>query len=495
MLPGKIALKINKVFEEHWHRPFLFGLDLPVAMTYASFYTSIIILKERLRQNGLLSGDRCCVILPNSAMFLVLYMAAASSGIVLVPVDPWRGHDEVRDILKIADCQFLLAQDKRTIEGLKTLDTGALFNGLLCAKADTRPSPSLWGDLDSGNLFLITFTSGTSGEPKGIQHSFKNLFLSAEAFAEVFEFGPGNIFYHNLSMAYMAGILNLFVMPLICASSIVIGERYSVAGVLRFWEGPIKYRANTFWFIPTIAAMLLKMDRGGQGIEYAHQQALTGLIGTAPLSEQLKGDFEEKYNIPLYESYGLSETLFVTSNYPGFQESEKSTGPPLKGVELSFGEDGEIGVRVPWMFLGYAGSKEGRDVQSPFLTGDLGALTGGKALKITGRKKDIIIRGGVNISPRRIEDLLMRELSFEEAAIVGVEDQVLGEKTVCFVALKTRGSTQENNKAAWNERIVSALGRDYTVDDFIYVDSIPRNINGKVDRNILKERYGQKKSC
>jgi long-chain acyl-CoA synthetase len=475
MPSNEISACLSRVFKENWSRDFLFGEELSKPMTYGHFYAGVAELRARLTAQGLKRGDKVCVVLPNSWRYPVLYLAAASLGVVLVPIDHSRGQTEIQDILKLAPCSLVLTKDDLS-----------LFDGLPSKHVGPFPSEPWWEGLDGEGIFLIIFTSGTTGVPKGIKHSFRNLFLSAQAFAQRFDFSREHIFYHNLSMAYMAGILNLFVMPLICGSGIVIGERFTGSSILSFWQLPVKYKANTFWFIPTIAAMLLRMDRGAQGVDYAQQVNITGLIGTAPLSEQLKHDFEAKYNIKLYESYGLSETLFLTTNAPCDLGKEKSVGHALAGVAMSFREDGEIGVRVPWNFLGYVGQEGGQDPAGVFWTGDIGEKTSTGALKITGRKKDIIIRGGVNISPRRIEEMLMQEPAVDEAVVVGVKDQILGEKTVGVVVLKpSSGGTQSINKISWNAKIEAQLGRDYSIDDYKIVETIPKNLNGKTDKNKL----------
>jgi long-chain acyl-CoA synthetase len=256
--------------------------------------------------------------------------------------------------------------------------------------------------------------------------------------------------------------------------------------MMRFWDAPIKYSVNTFWFIPTIIALLLKLDRGTNGIEYAENREIIGCVGTAALNPQIKRLFQERYNILLYESYGLSETLFVTTNYPGDPVGENSVGSVLEDVDLAFSQDNEILIDVPWMFLGYLNvdAKEYFE-NGKFRSGDLGTIDKQGSLVITGRKKDLIIRGGTNISPKRIEDFISTFNVFEEIAIVGSEDINLGEKIACFFVPK-EDSFSEDTKKELNMAVIKELGSDYRIDEFVRMDAIPKTTSGKVDKQKLK---------
>jgi len=297
----------------------------------------------------------------------------------------------------------------------------------------------------------------------------------------------------------MAGILNLFFMPMICGSKVVVGERFGIQSIPRFWEYPIKHSANTFWFIPAMLALLMKLDRGTSGIEYAKKTRITGLVGTAPLNQRLRRDFEKRYGIPLYESYGLSETLFVSTNSPsgiagGIEWGVgDGVGKPLDGVELGFREDKEISIGVPWMFLGYSNVDAKQSFSGEkFLSGDIGEFESSSGfLRITGRKKDLIIRGGINISPRRTEEFVAHSDIFDESAIIGAEDANLGEKSVCFF-VPSQGHYSDNARKQLNREIVEKLGKDYQIDEFVELKEIPKNINGKIDKPKLRKFYKEK---
>ncbi len=341
--------------------------------------------------------------------------------------------------------------------------------------------------LNFDNLFIITFTSGSTGKPKGVMHSFNNFILSSISFRDRFSFNRDNVFYHNLPMSYIGGILNLIVLPFISESKIVVGERFNVSNITKFWQTPIKYSANTFWFIPTIISLLLKLDRGNDGIDYTEKNTIVGLVGTAPLNEQAKFDFQEKYGISLFESYGLSETFFIATNFPN-NDRAGSPGKLLDGVSLTFSPDEEILLDVPWMFFGYVGLDNKKYFQDKkYLSGDLGKIDD-EFLYIIGRKKDLIIKGGTNLSPKKLEDFLNKLDIFEECVIIGTEDSVLGEKIVCVFVSNEKNMNNELTKET-NRKIIDRLGLDYQIDEFFKIEEIPRNINGKIDRPKIREIY------
>ena len=152
--------------------------------------------------------------------------------------------------------------------------------------------------------------------------------------------------------------------------------------------------------------------------------------------------------------------------------------------------DDEIAIRVPWMFSGYYNLDEKKYFKNTFyLTGDLGK-TSEDFLYIVGRKKDIIIKGGVNISPRKIEEIINKTNIFSEIAILGLPSRLLGEKIVCFGVLDREIS--ETEKKSLNKEIVEKLGTHCSIDEFVYVKELPKNLNGKIDKLKIRQIFGQK---
>ncbi len=483
-----ISALLKIIFKTNWDEDFLYNSLDGGVFTYKSFFQAVLTIRTALNSLGLRANDVVCLLMPNSVELVILYFACLVSKLRVVPIDPKKGKDEIKEILSYTNYKKVVTRED--FEFLNdTVRMDELHEQFHNPENVDIDMLNVFDDINYKNVFLITFTSGSTGVPKGVMHSFNNLVLSAIAFRDRYSFSKEHIFYHNLPMTYMAGILNLIILPFISGSKIVIGERFGISDIKNFWRAPIRYSVNTFWFIPTMISLLLKLDRGTKGIEYAKRNKIIGCVGTAALSAKARRSFEERYNIPLYESYGLSETLFVTTNSPNNCKADDSTGTPLKGVHLSFDIDDEILIEVPWMFLGYSNFdsnscfKGGR-----FRSGDFGEIDSDNYLTITGRKKNLIMKGGISISPKKIEDFVSAYNYFEESVIIGGEDENLGEKTVCFCVSSNMLDIKEVKKTL-NRSISEKLGVDYRIDEFVQCDSIPKNINGKIDRQRIKMQY------
>lgn len=487
-----------QALESGWQETFLIDALQNRSYTKSEFFQATVACLQRLNHANLQAGDSLLVVMENSSAMAVLFFACMLGRITFIPFDPGKGAKDFEDILELVNAKAYL-----------TTKSGFEYPGLHLEPADFMELrithhdnikayvlDQLTSTLEGGGddqISLITFTSGSTGKPKGVCHSFLNLLQSAESLNACFGFNAKHRFYHNFPMSYMAGLLNSLVVPFVSGSQIVIGERFGVATIHSFWKPIIQSQANVLWFNPTMLSLLIKLDRSGEGVEYAHRNALIGLVATAPLSETLKNRFEEKYAVPLYQSYGLSETLFVSTNHPG-ATSPDSVGYLLAGAAVNFAKkaddnlDSEILIKVPWMFKGYLGSDTAGYFKDGFYrSGDLGQQKDSGALFITGRCKDIIIRGGINISPRRLEDFIASHEPIEECAIVGLPDTVLGEKLI--LAYVPRPNTDSSLEKLILAQVAEQFGADYKIDGFMRLDVLPTNNNGKLDKMALKALY------
>lgn len=429
--------------------------------TYGEFFDVVLSFKKYLEQNSVSNGDAVCYIAENSAVTLALEISVLLLNAKIALIDPQKGKEEVENIISRVNPKLFLKTDD-----LKTI---------VIEKFDCNEN--IFDNVNYKLPYLITFTSGSTQEAKGVINSFENLFLSAMDFGEEFKLSEQNIFYHNFPMAYMAGVLNTFIKPLIFGCKIIVAPKLSFMSAMGFWGEIQKYGADCFWINPTYVATLLKLDRDAKNAEYTQTHKIVIFCGTAALDKNLKQRFEEKYHTKLYESYGLSETLFLSTNTLD-SDLSGSVGKILKSIEINFSEKGEILIKTPWMFLGYLG-KESVSKTEYFPTGDIGKVENNH-LYITGRTNDIIIKGGVNISPKRISEFVGRYL--DEFVIIGLKDNFLGEKIACFYS-----GTLDEKKI--NNLIIKNIGKDYTIDEFYKLEKLPQNINGKIDKLRLKREY------
>lgn len=419
---------------------------------------------------------RVATVCGNSPELLVLFWAVLMLNGEVIPVDVLKGRDEIRRMLTASDPE-LVVYDNPDDFGFPS----APLVDLMTDKGEAAAFPG-YAALDYDRNYLIVFTSGSTGVAKGVVHSFADLYFSATAFAAQFGFSRENTFYHNFPMAFMAGVLNTFVMPLVSGSRIAVGERQSVTAACSFWSRVVSSGANTFWFNPTFCNLLLQLDRGTVGTDYCHGRKIMACIGTAPLDVRTKQAFEARYGFELFESFGLSETLFISTNTPRCPRVAGSVGVLLDGVTISHAEDGELLLDAPWIQRRYL--QAGLESARPFRSGDLGELRSGN-LFVTGRKKDLIIRGGINVSPRMIECCLSEQHpELGEVAVIGCVDALMGERTVCCLTGPLPDATLRKSA---NADLRLKLGKDYVVDEFVKVDSLPVNVNGKIDKRALRE--------
>ena len=295
-------------------------------------------------------------------------------------------------------------------------------------------------------------------------------------------------------MTYMAGYYNLLLLPFTLGASVVVDRAFDARSLLSFWKTVGEHRADVLWLVPTIMAMLLKIDRGDEGRTLVAEQINMVVCGTAPLSPELRAQFEERYGIAVHDSYGLSETLFAAVSTPARPAAAGAVGTVLDGVEMTVrpidgAQDGELLIRSPDTMVGYL--DEGTEFTDPsedgwLPTGDLGTIGPDGEVRISGRSKEIVIRGGVNVSPVAVEGVLAGEETVERVAVVGVPDAVLGEQLVAVVQMRD-GATLEEAEPALKARAAEALPSSQHPGVYLQIDELPRTPTGKVRKAAVRD--------
>ena len=367
-------------------------------------------------------------------------------------------------------------------------------------QADNADAVRLLDEVEDDQLFSIHFTSGTTSLPKGVPHRVAGLLANAEAFDRSFGVDATARFLHVMPMAYMAGFLNALLCPFVVGGSVVIAPQFTAHSALRFWDSIATYEPNTFWVSPTMLATLLRVDRGSAGVKFCESRSLKIFSATAPLPLKVRKEFFSKYGADVIESYGLSELLLMTANLGPVGSKDGAVGIPIpeteieirsnSGAKVDLGEDGEIFARTPHSSLGYL-NYETAEVE-PFTehwfdTGDVGHFDDDGYIFITGRKKDLIIRGGFNISPRQVEEVLLRHPAVEDVAVVGTPHEFYGEQVVAAVIVKPGFNLDAV------ERDLASICRDnlaeYAVPDrLVGFAAFPTSTTGKVQKNKLREQ-------
>ena len=456
-------------------------------------------LAGALTRRDLTLGDRVAVVLPNGIDFVLLYLACLHAGLTIVPVNPNLAAEEIEHSLRLTRPRLIVVRTKDTSRLQRfpaPLWMTEAPGDILAAARHHEQVPCAAG---AHRLFSITFTSGTTSRPKGVAHSVENLLANAASFNRLAGFERDARLLHVLPMSYMAGFLNTLLSPLMAGATVILAPAFDAQAALRFWEPAIRHRATTLWISPTIAAALCRLDRDAAVRTWTRANLSSVFVGTAPLPAPVKHDFEGRFGVELFESYGLTEFLLVSANTPLRDRANGSVGPLLEGVEIGIrsengdpleeGGPGDLWIRSSYALNAYlteAGDAPpaARDGWMP--TGDLGMVDRCGNLVITGRRKDLIIRGGVNVSPRAIEDVLLSHPSISDAAVIGAPHAFWGEQVVALVSLK-----EHPGAAARREELLS-LCRDRLAlppDHLFGVEKLPRTLNGKLNKAQIREAF------
>lgn len=357
--------------------------------------------------------------------------------------------------------------------------------------ADPAPVP----DLEPEDDALLLFTSGSSGSPKGVLLTHGNLLANAHGVSRRTGITPDDRLLHAMPLYHTNGINNQLIVPFLCGASVVLIDRFRAE---TFFDELARHRPTYITGVPTIYSRLL-----------AHavpRDALKGLrfarCGSAPITEALHRRIEEHLGIPLVISYGLSEATCTSTMNPPAARRIGTVGTPLDAqdvtllapnseIEVPRRSEGEICIRglvVMKRYLGAVGSEE-RVVSNGWLrTGDLGRFDEDGYLSVTGRLKEVIIRGGENLSPRQIEAALLAHSGVKACCVVGAPDPDLGEIPVAFVVAEDGYRVKEDELQALAR---DRLSRIYVPRRIYVLDALPENSIGKVDRKVLKQLAAQ----
>jgi acyl-coenzyme A synthetase/AMP-(fatty) acid ligase len=495
---------------------FLIDATTHRGITYGDFHRQACALAVELRRRGVQKGDRIAVMVPNCCELTVFYFACIYLGAIIVPINPALSKSEVQFIL--ASCKpILIVAGAACVDAIKHAHANVLQlattndGNLNTVSADRLRIDSLLnaGDFvpletaDSEDLVVIMYTSGTSAKPKGLAHKLGRMLRNASAFASAQEIGHDSRFYLTLSMSYMGGLYNLLILPFLCGASVVVDHVFDARSSLHFWDKAKSNQVNTLWLAPTVLSILLRMDRGRTGEDFCRNSVRQAFVGFAPLPMKVKVEFESRYGVRLIENYGLSETLFVTARSKGAQDAPGYVGEALPGISLRIVSDegkpaapdvnGEIEIHTPDLMAGYLDAEGGVLETQPgwFSTGDVGHLDDRGSLFITGRKKDLIIRGGVNISPAAIEEALMLMPGVADVAVVSIPHELYGEDIVAVLKLDPAVSLE-----SMLESVVAhakhTLAQHQQPARYIAIDEFPRTASGKVQKARIRELVAEK---
>jgi acyl-CoA synthetase (AMP-forming)/AMP-acid ligase II len=481
--------------------------DSQRSVTYAQLERESANLAGHLQAQGHAASARIAILLPNSVNWVVCSLAAARAGFVSVPISHDATEAEIRYRLKDAACVVIVCSEQQlgTVEKLKA-DLPQLQSVIVASPRAQPATQSLVALLETSSTApneatdldataFVVYTSGTTGKAKGVMLSLRSmLWITAACWAPITGLDENDVVLSPLPL-FHSYALNLCVLSIVATgASEYILERYSTQEVAQ------KLKSGRFTLMPGVPTMfhyLLQSCRGTGAFEPTGVRRFISAGAIMPAA--LNREFETYFGVELLDGYGITETsTMVTMNWSAGGRPLGSCGLPVPGLavrlvdgdgkDVPFGEEGELIVRGPNLMQGYLGKAAETAAalrDGWYRTGDLARSDANGFLTITGRLKELIIRGGQNIAPAEVEDAVLSCPDVMDCAAVGVPHPHLGEvPVVCVVPRDGR----QVDPAAIREHCATLLSA-YKVPQAVHiVQTIPRTGSGKVMRFKLKEQ-------
>jgi malonyl-CoA/methylmalonyl-CoA synthetase len=418
-----------------------------------------------LRARGVVPGDRVALQVEKSVEAVVIYLATLRVGAVFLPLNAAYTPAEVDYFLKDAEPSVFIQ------------DAQALVREAAGSSPDPRIEPRAASDLAS-----IIYTSGTTGRSKGAMLTHGALAANALALHKAWGFTPADVLLHALPIFHVHGLFVALHCAFLSGCPMVWLNRFDETAVL---EG--LSRSTVMMGVPTFYSRLLA-NPGLTRETVSHMRLF--ISGSAPLLESAFDAFETRTGHRILERYGMSEAVIITTNPLDGERIAGSVGFALPGVDVRIGggeATGVIEIRGPSVFTGYwrmpERTREEFTADGYFITGDVGRMDPDGRLWISGRAKDLIISGGYNVYPKEIELILDEQPGVRESAVIGVPHPDFGEGVVAVV----EGQGEETELIA---RLRGQLAGYKTPKRIVFVDALPRNAMGKIQKALLRQAYG-----
>jgi long-chain acyl-CoA synthetase len=484
-----LALNLTATVAEHGMRPALL-LD-GAATTHADLDDASARMAGLLRRRGVRPGDRVGIMLPNVPAFATAYYAALRAGAVVVPMNVLLKRREVAFYLGDSEAALVIAWHgfaDQALHGASDAGVDCLVvepDALAAQLAGTERLPEVAARANDDTA-VILYTSGTTGQPKGAELTHGNLRRNVEAVLDLFALERDDVILGALPLFHSFGQT--------CGLNAAIARGACLALMPRFFPGAAlelieRHGVTVFEGVPTMYAALLNHPERERFDVSSLRLCVAG--GAALPVEVLRG-FEDAFGCIVLEGYGLSETSPVACfNHPDRQRKAGSIGTPIAGVEMkavddernqvTCGDVGEIAIRGHNVMKGYwkrpGATAEAIDADGWFYTGDMARVDEDGDFFIVDRKKELIIRGGYNVYPREIEEVLYEHPAVLEAAVVGVPHPELGEEVGAAVALAPGARTSERELRDHVKNLVAAYKYPRHV---WFVDALPKGPTGKI---------------
>jgi long-chain acyl-CoA synthetase len=505
-------LKANA--EEYPDIPFLIYYDEVV--TYRDLDERTTAFANALVANGVKRGDAVSFMMVNSPEFFYTLLGTQKVGAMAVPISCWWQAEEVsflvndcRPRVLVMDAEYgsivseiqdkIPSVDKMMVNspGEMELDVPHVRLSEAMERFSGKPAPT--DEPGPADVAELMYTSGTTGRPKGVALSHGNVIAASRAKTEVIPVHPGERALCVLPLFHSGGLNDLAFPCIYKGATIVLRQRFSAS---EFWECVERYKVNAFYIVPTMWNILL---RAPEAARVDTRSLKFGISGSAPIPpEQLK-ECETRFGVPILEAYGATEnTGGITTNR--LDDSKwGSIGKPFKGFEVRIFDDegnplppgarGEIVVKGEAVMQGYFKSPEATEqtIKQGWLhTGDIGYMDEDGFLYIVDRKKEMIIRGGVNVYPKELEHVISTHPKVNTVAVIPEPHDKYGQVATACIVLKRGETAAEDEIRAFCEQKMAP----YKIPEYIlFRESLPINAVGKVAKRSLIRELEEEKSA
>jgi long-chain acyl-CoA synthetase len=493
LLRARIAASPDKVF--------LFSQSDERQYTYKQFGEAVERTASLLAQKGIKKGDAVSLLMPNGVEYIIAYFACWELGALAGPINSLLKAQETAYVISNSDAKALLVNSSfiPTIDSVRQelpqLSNIIVFDREADATQHVTLRDSQPIEIQPEDEAIIIYTSGTTGKPKGCLLTHRNVIANARQISEWLGFGPEDRLLTVMPLFHMNAVSVTTMSALYAGGSSVVSPKFSAS---RFWQIVSDYQITSFGSVATMLSMLLTTYPEGVPADLKTKQLRFAMCGSAPVPAETIKRFEEMFGCLVVEGYGLSEsTCRSTFNPPDQRRRAGSCGLPI-GNEMRVVDDndndvptgclGEIVLRGENILKGYYKNPEATKNafrNGWFHTGDIGYRDQDGFYYIVDRKSDMIIRGGENIYPREIDEVLYQHPSVAAAAVVGMPDQLYGEEVAAFVVLR------EGSEVSEEQLIEFCKGRlaDYKCPKTVrLVKDIPKGPTGKLlKRELVKK--------
>ena len=485
-LPGKL------LFSAIRHHKRIAAIDDNRRYTYGQIAGGAMFIAEQIEQ--ITDCPRVGLLLPTSGAFPMLLLGTWLAGRVAVPLNYLLSADELRYVIEDAGIETIISAGPM-LEFLKDARSHAVPDNVRVLKLEEVDfsgwPPLRWPPRPAGeDVAVILYTSGTSGRPKGVMLTYRNLESNVEAAMEYARFSGADTFLGVLPQFHSFGLTPLTLLPMRVGATVIYSARFVPRKIVRLIR---KHQPQIVMAVPSMYGALLSVKKASAEDFASIRFAISG---GEPLPQVTFETFRDRFGVTIHEGYGLTETAPISNWSTPWASKRHSVGKAIPGVGIIIVDDhdqvlpadaeGEILITGPNIMKGYYKLPEQTQAvftningKRFFRTGDIGRQDDEGFLFITGRKKEMLIIGGENVFPREIEEVLNRHDAVQDSAVIGKSDGMRGEVPIAFVELVDGAVFDAAEMRNWCRE---SLAQFKVPREIRVMDALPRNPTGKIMR-------------